>query len=166
MTPRWEPDFAGTHAVTPIYDRGEYRLKIGKPSGMAYTKENGDDVAGVRYNLTMVGAKNSDGSIDDTMAGEEVTPVRLYVHSEGAMRMTKRILMAFFGYSRDDEKSFNEDVTGNGDFSITPGENEDDRPTLGDGWTSCVGNEVDVVLDQDTYEGELQQTHKSFSPVG
>lgn len=165
MSPRWEPDFAGTHATTPVYDRGEYRVTVGRPSGIAYTKDNGDEVAGVRYSLKMVGAKNADGSIDDTMAGEEVSQLRLYVHSAGAMRMTKRILMALFGYDRNDEASFNDDVIGNGDFSIIPGETDDDRPTLGDGWTSCVGNEVDVILDQDEYEGELQQTHKSFSPV-
>ena len=164
--PRFTPDFSTVTVATPIHPRGSYRVTIIRVNGMAYTKEDGVDVAGVRYSLKMVGKVLSDGTIDDALAGQDVAPVRLYVHSEGAMNMTKQTLMAFFGYLRKDEKTFNKEVLGKGsDFAIEEGEGENAAAIIGDSWKDCVGNEVNVVLDLEDYNDQEQQKHKNFTAI-
>jgi hypothetical protein len=162
MSPRFEPDLGAVRATTRIFDSGEYVLKIGDAYPISYTREkDGAEIGGARYALEMVGRIQADGSLDDAHAGESVTANRVYIHSEGALSMAKRFLMAAFGYSRNDEESFNEEVLSSGDFSIS---GEGDEAELGSSWAQCSGNLVRVSLDKDTYEGEEQQAFRGWSP--
>lgn len=161
MSPRFEPDLGAVRATTRIFEPGEYVVKIGTPYPMAYTKDDGTEIGGARYSLEMVGRIGPDGSLDDANEGESVTNVRCYVHTEGALSMAKRFLMAAFGYSRNDEEAFNEEVLGSGDFGVA---GEGDDAELGESWAQCSGNLVRVSLDTELYEGEEQQNFRGWSP--
>lgn len=161
MSPIFQPD-KNVRATTRIFERGEYEVEIAAVSGIGYTKDNGDEVAGARYRLTMRGRLQNDGSLDDEYAGEDVTPFRAYVHSEGAIPFTKRFLMAAMGYGRNDESDFDDEWWTEADLTI---EFDEEDVTLGEGWEDPVGNVLRVTLDKEEYEGQEQQTHATFAPV-
>lgn len=166
MSPVFTPDFGEVRATTRVFDRGTYVVELGKARPIGYEKDDGTVVVGARVPMTIVHQVLGDGSTDDTFAGEDVTPVRCYIHSKGALRMTKRMLMAFYGYDRNSEEEFNNEVLSQADFGVTPPEEEDDEATFtGEGWLAFAGNHVQVLLSTDTYEGEEQQQHGNWAPV-
>lgn len=168
--PKWEPDFESVRATTRIFDRGEYELVIARVTGFAYDRDDGKHVVGVRLTPRVVGKINSKGKLTDDFAGEETFPIKLYLHNEGARRMTKRILMALCGFSSNEEDAFNQYYK-KADFSIEEEETEDGYAVIpGAGWRALEGKHVRVTLDKDLYEpdgGEPveQQTFSNWTPV-
>ena len=166
--PRFTPNMNDVRATTPVYERGEYELEIAGVKGFYNAKEDGNDNFGVTVRFKMVGRVNRDGSVDDGLAGEDVAPMRAWLHSKGAAKMTKGFLMSAFGYGRNDEDAFNEEIGASHGFDIVP--EDDDEPGEGEvgvenGWDAVVGNRVRCTLDKEEYEGNEQQRHKSFNPV-
>jgi hypothetical protein len=162
---RFQPDLGGVKAGMPVYDRGDYELKISavKPI-FYYNEEKGYDVAGAQVNLEMVGKMLADGSMDRTEEGESVAPNRLYVHSQKAIPMVKQFFMAALGYPLEDEDKFNKEVAANLDISVTPGE-EGEEATLGTGWARLTGQRILCTLDKRVHDGREQQDHKAFMPI-
>lgn len=171
MSPRFEPDMSKARASTRIFERGEYEVKVGEPQAMLYRKDNDDVVAGVRYPLTMVGRITADGNIEEEgdwgSEGEDVSPTRLYVHTEAAWPMAKRFVMAAMGYSLEEEDEFDEEFVSEHDFAIDGDPDaEDETPELGSAWKQVEGQRVWITLDTDQYQGRQTQTHNAPQPVG
>lgn len=179
MTDTWTPDFTGVHANTPIYPRGEYELEITNIRGSAYIRErDGATVKVVYLRPKMVGMYDSKGKLSPNgqdgskIEGEDVEEIRFYLHSEGAMKMTKRQMMAILGYQRKEEDKFNKWAS-SADLSFKVEETEDGNlsVTLGKGWQELVGKRVRASLDVELYEPdgrepEEQQQFASLQPVG
>lgn len=168
MSPIMQPDFSDVKAGFRTLDRGEYQLVLGKPKGFYYVKDNGKEVGGVRVPVNVVGQIMADGSIDDQYEGDAVSPVRLYLHTEGAFRMTKQFLLAAAGYAIEDEDEADEEFFAVTDFSFDVDDEDDPENatvTLGDGWSGLEGNHVRVTADIDIYEGNPQQNWRSWLPV-
>jgi hypothetical protein len=121
----------------------------------------------------MAGALDSRGRTTENFAGEEVSPIRLYVHNDGSMRATKRALMALYSFDGRDEESereFNKWYKTQ-DFSVDAEETDDGwEVTLGSGWNTLIDKHVVVRLDKRIYEPEggepqEQQDVKFWTPV-
>lgn len=175
------PDFTKYHASTPIYKKGMYEIVVDKVQARAYdtTDDAGQSkqVRMVTLRNKMVGVYDSKGKLLTTqdgaeIKGEDVEDVRLYIHSDGAMKFTKRILMAVLGYSKEEEDKFNEflakqDVR----FSIEEKETEDGyNVVLGSFWEGLAGKHFKVGLSEGVYERngvkEPQQNFDTYLPVG
>jgi hypothetical protein len=160
--PRFAPDMEGTRATTRIFERGEYEIELKKPTGRVYVKDDGTEVANITYFATMIGKIKADGKLDDEFEGEDVSPIRMYAHTEGAFRMTKQFLMAAYGYNRDEEDVFNKEVGKEKDWTL---DGEEDETIIGSGYSDVAGNRVRVTLDKEKYEGREQQDFRAFFPV-
>lgn len=182
--PTFEVDFGGVQATTPIYKKGLYELTIKKVSGRAYDKV--DDKTGHRTTVRliqitpkMVGQYDSKGKIKTTdeagknIKDQDVEGIRLYLHSEGALKMSKQACMAFFGFTRDEEEKFNEYFkTLDLKFDAEQDESGDYTVTLGSGWESLTGKNFKAQLSEGVYEDKAnnksipQQNFDNFFPVG
>ena len=168
MTPNFQPDFADIKAGFRTLDRGEYELLLGAPKGFAYTKDDGTEVSGVRVPVNVVGQVMSDGSIDDKYEGDSVSPIRLYLHTEGAFRMTKQFLLAANGYEISDEDTADSEFFKGADFGFEVNEeSEDERPdvTLGAAWGLLKGNHVRVTADIQMYNDKPSQNWQTWLPI-
>lgn len=168
--PRFEPDMEKTRATTRIFENGEYEVEVGEPEGMLYVRDDGREIAGVRYPLTMVGRMTADGNIEEEgdwgEAGEDVAPVRLYVHSEKAWPIAKSHVMAFMGYTREEEDVFNEEFVSEHTWHVDGDPESDEEPELGSAWEACEGQHVIFPLEEGMYEGTKTQEHGRPMPVG
>lgn len=178
----WTPDFGATNAFTPIWPRGEYEVETKDVRGAAWEKtdeKSGTSILVKRIRITakLNGVYDSEGELQDAgtdgknVKDEDVTPFDIYLHSEGAMRMGKRIMMAILGYDKDDEEEFNEWAASQ-DLSFNAEENEDGSydVTLGDGWDALKGRLFIASLEpqMDDYGGEEREVQnvRSTRPVG
>lgn len=173
---RFTPDLKGTRAGFPIYESGDYEVKVTEVTPIGYMKEVEDKetgmtthqpVVGGRANLEMVGRVLKDGTLDRTDEGEPVSPVRLYVHSEGAWSITKRFAMAALGYSLEDEEDFNEEVAGDLDLGVEfdPDSDDEEAAVLGPGWARLTGKHLLVSLSKRKWQGVEQQDVAGYVPV-
>ena len=168
MTPNFTPDFADVKAGFRTLDRGEYELILGAPKGFAYTKDDGTEVAGVRFPANVAAQVMSDGSLDDKYEGDSVSPVRLYLHTEGAFRMTKQFLLAANGFEISQEDEADTEFFADADFSFEVDEDSDEeRPevTLGAAWEALKGNRVRVTADIQMYNDKPSQNWQTWLPV-
>lgn len=162
---RFQPDLGKTKAGMPVYERGEYEVKILGVKPIYYVKEEeGTEVAGASLSLEMVGRVQNDGTLDRELEGETVAPLRLYVHSEKAWPITKRAIMAALGYTLDDEDTFNNDLAATLDVGVEPGEG-DEEATLGSGWSRLTGQRMLMTLNKRKWQGREQQQHEGFMPI-
>jgi hypothetical protein len=171
MTTIFDPDLAAVAATTPVYKRGEYLLEITKSSPFAYPKDDektGESyiVAGNRFQFEMVGQLGRDGEVDESVeiAGQEVAPFSCFVHTRKAFSFTKRTLMAFMGFTKQQEDQANEEYFNSAELWINPGEDEDDEVTGGAGWSAPVGNRVVASLDIEQWDGDDRQQFRAFRP--
>ena len=168
MSPNFQPDFADVKAGFRTLDRGEYELALGQPKGFAYTKDDGTEVAGVRIPANVVGQVMADGSMDDKYEGDAVAPIRLYLHTEGAFRMTKQFLLAANGYDISDEDTADSEFFSEADFSFEVDEETDEeRPNvdLGATWDALKGNRVRVTADIQMYNDRPSQNWQTWLPI-
>ena len=175
---RFEPDMEDIRATTRIFEQGDYELKVKRVRGFAYTREqDGVEIYGADVNFEMVGPLLSDGTLGDDFAGEDVSRLRTFWHTKGAMEMSKRNVMAIAGFSREEEEEFNAWVKDGNSFAII-GDDEDPEADveLGSGWQQLVGNRVHASLTVQLYqrkdddgnpvgEPEEQQNFQSLRPV-
>lgn len=181
MADAWKPDFGATNAFTKIWPRGEYEIEVRDVRGSAWEKEQDGGgtatVKRVRVLANLNGVYDSEGELMDELEdgtkveGEDVTPFDLYLHSEGAMRMAKRQLMAIMGFSADEEDEFNE-WAAEADLGFEATELEDGSydVSLGDGWDELKGRIFVASLEPQTdeYQGEEREVQnvRSTRPVG
>lgn len=179
--PTWMPDFENTHANVVVQPQMRVQLSLEKLTGFAYDREKDNaHLLGINATLKIVGKYDSKGKLNTTdyPAGEEVERIRLWMHSEGGLKMTKRILMAFAGFGLKEEKEYNA-WAAKQDFGIEQDENDEGGydVTLHEGWNVFIGKHADVELDKKMYqpkddsgansgEPQEQQDYKSWSPVG
>lgn len=163
MSPRFTPDLAKTKAGMRVFERGDYELVVSGVKPLAYTRESdGKEIAGCQVNLQMGGLVQNDGSLDTTDKDENVTPLRLYVHTEDAWPITKRFVMACLGYTLEQEDEFNADLAATVDLSV---DGEGESAVLGGGWKRLVGTRFLCTLNKEKYEGRDQQRHEGFLPI-
>lgn len=186
MSPIMEPDFdwSSVRASTPIYEKGEYELTIKRLRGSAWNKT--DDVTGeiigvtqvIRLTPEMVGHFNSQGELQTEkdgkeIAGEDCEDINLWLHSDGARKMSKRTMMAIAGYDSEDaeaETEFDEFLKNSGlDLSVKTGDNEDGTGLvleIGDGWEELlVGKNVRAFMDVELYNDQRQQDYQRLTPI-
>lgn len=145
---RFEPDLTEVHAFTPIYERGDYEVKLDGRFPFGYTRRDGKEISGMRFGLEMVGRIESDGSLDGNDAGERVTAPRFYVHSKPAFGMLKQFLMAVLGYTRETEGEFNKFFKKH-EWWV---DGEGDSVTCGNGYEKVVGKRARVTLVKSLYD--------------
>lgn len=166
MSPRFEPDLTKARASIRVFDADDYEVVVGEPTGMLYERDDdGVVVVGVRFPLEMVGRIKPDGSLDREFEGEQVSPARMYVHTDKAWPMTKRFVMAAAGFSLEEEDLFDEEWLSQYDPSIDGDPYSEEDPELGDAWTELEGQHVQVSLGKDLYEGRETQTHGGWQPA-
>ncbi len=167
MSPRFDPDLQKARASFPIHPRGDYELAVVEMTGLGYTKDNGDEISGARLNLEVVGCILGDGTLDRELEGQPCTGLRLYIHNEGSLNMTKQAIMAILGYTREEEDKFNDEVAGKLDLGIDWDEDSDEgEVTLGSGWSQLEGKHFIATLSKRSWEGREQQDIGGFMPVG
>lgn len=169
----FEPDFSTVHASTPIWKKGTYEITVSKVRGRAWDKTDEKTqektmVRGVEIRLKLVGVYDSAGKLSTSMdgaeiAGKDVEPQTLYIHSDGAMAFSKRIMMAILGYKKEEEEEFNEYFK---TLDLKMGIEEADGGgydvTIGEGWQTLAGKNVIVTLS----EGEREdKTTKQKLPT-
>lgn len=181
--PRFEPDFTTVFATTPVWSKGDYEILIESVRGQAWDQvkngqETGTVVQVVKLRPKIKGVYDSKGKLQTEIDGVDIADqaaeeIALWIHSKGAMAMSKRAIMAILGYSEKEEEDFNEFLrTGSLDLSFEIEESEDGYDvTLGSGWEQLVGKLVGVHLDkqQVNIEGREpfeQQQYVRFFPAG
>jgi hypothetical protein len=167
MSPSFTPDFADVKAGFRTLDRGEYELILGQPKGFSYVKDDGTHVVGVRFPTNCAAQVMSDGSLDDKYEGDSVSPIRLYLHTEGAFRMTKQFLLAACGYSISEEDAADEEFFSDADFSVDVDDEDEENHevTLGAAWDGLKGNRVRVTADIQMYNDKPSQNWQTWLPV-
>lgn len=176
--PRLSPDMTDVSANIKIYDKGDYEIAVKSVFGFANDGTNGFNY-GVAVQHVIVGKYDSKGNLDKSDEGNQVENVRLFVHTKDAMRMSKRYLMAAFGFNKKEEDEFNEWYKSQ-DWHVDAEKDDNDRyviDSIGDGWKKLVDHHVKVRLDKTIYEpvdrdtgektGEQieQQKFGTWSPV-
>lgn len=181
--PRFEPDFAGVFASTPIWSKGDYELAIESVRGQAWDQvkdghETGVIVKVVKLRPKIKGMYDSNGKLITEVDGVDIADqaaeeISLWIHSKGAMAMSKRAIMAILGYDEKEEEEFNNYLRGgNLDLSFDFEESDEGYDvTLGSGWESLAGKLVGAHLDkqQVNIEGREpfeQQQYIRFFPAG
>ena len=181
--PEWNPDFGAVSAETPVYPAGDYEFVVDDLRASAYDKtDTQGNITGhnkVVYVIPkVVGRIDSKGKLSPkdsegkVIEGQPAERIGLWLHSEGGVKFSKRIMMAIFGYKgREGEKQFNEEIVANSDFSFNEEETEDGYDvTLGSGWDQLKGLHFRVSLDKEMREVEgrepvEQQAYKSYLPA-
>lgn len=166
MSPRFAPDLEAANATTPIYEKGDYQVKIVRCRPSVFLNKNDEMRASINYDLKMVGQYNSKGKLDTKEEGKDVRPQTLWLHTEKTEGMNKQFLMAAMGYSRtpEDEEAANKAFFSKHEFWID-GEPGDENFECGNGYHEPVGRIVNVSLDVEIYEGAKQQKHGYWSPA-
>ncbi len=162
---RFQPNLSKAHAGFPMLERGEYEFEITKATPFLRVKENGDESAGCRYGLRCTGKIIDDGSLDESheAAGEQVSPISLWVHTPKAFGMTKQFILAALGYTIREEKQANEEYFDDADFSIDV---DDDENTVGGAsWEDLVGKSLRMTADIGEWNGNEQQEYRSYQPI-
>jgi len=175
--PLFTPDFSSVDASIPIYEKGRYRVKVTKRTGVIRTSKADKDgnthtSAGVRYNLEMVGQFDREGNLTDDLAGKVVSPFTGYVHTDKAWGMCKQFLMAACGFKSNEEAKANAELFQVNDWTLDgePGEAPENM-ILGDGWNLPLDRLVDVTLSKRTQKnddtGDIyeNQDYGSWAPV-
>lgn len=167
--PRFEPDFENTSVLTPIYKRGEYELEIKTIKPFGYHAEARDgkqerDVAGVTIFFKMVGPIDSKGKVGDAHRGDDVTPHKLYLHTEGSYKNTLLFLMAALGYAKKEEPTFKAEWLAKNKGEVWV-DGQDEDVTCGTAYKQVEGRRVRASLDVREYQGEEQQDFKNFFPA-
>lgn len=168
--PRFNPDMNSVTAVTPVYPKGQYELKVAKVSPFGYTKDDGSEIFGANLSIKMVGEIDSAGELDRTLEGEDVLPLRIYQHTEGAVKYSKTQVMAILGYARtpDAEDDFNafikdQDFQFYGDLDA---DDEEDGLRFGSGWNTLVGRHFIATLKKEERDdGSFSQDYGNFLPL-
>ena len=96
-------------------------------------------------------------------AGEQVSPISLWVHTPKAFGMTKQFILAALGYTIREEKQANEEYFDDADFSIDV---DDDENTIGGAsWEDLVGKSLRMTADIGEWNGNEQQEYRSYQPI-
>jgi hypothetical protein len=118
-----------------ILPKNEYLLKVGAPTIFSRIREEDNaEIYGARYPMTVV----SDGEFK----GRSIRSLEMYAHTDGAVRMTKRFVMASLGYdpnSQSSEVEFNVEFP---DFTVDP-----EEQTLSECFNRCAGCVVVATVD-------------------
>jgi hypothetical protein len=158
--PRWNNNPADVSAGIPIYDPGDYEIKIKKTSPFVNSDKQGQDGSvvkgsfGVRVIGSIVGGKD-DG---------KPYIINCYEHNEGAQSFSKGVKMAIYGFDLSvpgNEEKFNEFAQKKEWWGDT------DNMTVGDGWKDMEGKIVKAALGTKlggTDGTTVQQTAK-YRPV-
>ena len=156
--PTFEPDFENVKATTRIFGKGEYELDLKTIIGFVQYKK--DEPETITYGVTifpkMVGKVDSRGQLTEEFAGEDVEPIKLWMHNDGSLKGTKRFLMAVAGFDKKEEKEFNEWYKSQ-DFSVSADEADDgsfENVVIGEGWKSVAGKHIRANMDSRLYEPE------------
>lgn len=153
--PIFDVDFSAVQANIPIHEKGQYQLKITRATPKIFAKKDdfgmptGEHSAGVEYGFELAGKFDDETNelITEGYEGKQVESQIMWIHSEGALRMTKRFIMAASGFNpATQEEEFDAQLEP-GAFGFE-GEVEDDSDAiqLGSAWTSVVGNYVNARL--------------------
>jgi hypothetical protein len=159
--PRFEPD-KDARITARIFETGQYEIEITGSKPFGYTKENGDDVAGVDFYSKMCGKVKNNGKLDAEFAGEDVSRNRLYVHTPGAWRMMKAWLVAAAGFAAVDEAEWNQVYDAD---DVTVDFEGEEEATAGKAYADVVGNRLRVTLDKSEWEGREQQNFRAPQPL-
>lgn len=139
---RYFPGMGGIQAGFPLLDSGDYTFEVGEPKVFNNPKENKETGAdetnfGVGFNLNVT----SDGKFN----GQSIGLQRMYVHTEGASKMSKGFAMAVLGFNPLDkasEKLFNDK------YNLNSPEAEDwvdvESNECGQMWKDCAGRMVNA----------------------
>lgn len=162
---RFQPNLAQAHAGFPMLDRGEYEFTITKAVPFYNLKDDGSENGGCRCSLKVTGMVASDGSLTDDFdgAGEMVAPITLWIHTPKAFGMTKQFIMAALGYTIREEKKANEEYFEDADFSVDV--DDEDHAVGGSSWQDLVGKSLRMTADIDVWQGNDQQTYRSYQPL-
>ena len=161
--PRFSPDPKEVRATTRVFDRGEYELKVGKPTGLFYVRESDQkEIGGVQVPFTMAGRINGKGKVVPDHEGEAVFPNRFYLHSEAALPFLKRFAMAALGYDRNSEDTFNSDYWDEADLTLDAGEGDDGEQSLSIGafYSELEGQRVIANLDKGMSQDEEREVQE------
>lgn len=166
--PEVAPDFTKATAGTPMLPKGEYRFKVGKPTGKIGQDKNGQITKVVIYPLQVLESKGAEG---EAFVGKYAAPQRCSIHdcnlphlSEGFFRdMTKAFLLAGAGYTLREEDKANEEFFSQADFQFEESGEGEGAAALGDGWSQVTGNEVWATADTDK-TGEFQN-YRAWAPA-
>lgn len=168
---RFEPDMTEVRAGFPVYDRGDYELKITGAEGFSYMKEPDDgdpyEVAGVQFNFEMVGQLTGTGIEKENLEGEPASSDRFYVHTKGSFPFMKRFVMAAAGYDQDDEELFNEEWAGEHSwFVVGDPQDPEGEVSIGSAYSAIVGNRVHTTanVSQDD-SGTKRQEWQNWTPA-
>jgi len=167
--PRFTTDPREARVTARIFDKGDYELKVRNVSPFVRTKRDDPDKtsAGVLVFTEMCGAVDSTGELTEENVGESLQPIRCYVHTPGAFRMSKRFLIAAKGFpgTPDGEDEFDEEHADPELFMVDGEADEDDTWECGQGWKDLVGCRIRAALDKGMFEGNEQQDFRSFLPI-
>lgn len=150
--PRYTVPSNSTTVGQLILDKDEYEFAIGTPDTFLNLDRDTQEPRnwGVSYPLTIVGGNHD---------GKSIGRLRFYLHSPGAVRMTKGFVMAALGYtqSQTDENKFNTDYPS---LDIDPDSND-----MAACFTRCEGKRIRAAVDvkpNAIREGEVQNTYRWF----
>lgn len=192
MSPRMEADFSWTEvqATTPIYEKGDYEITIKKVRGRAWEKKDkagnptGDVTKLIEIIPEMVGVYDSKGKLKTSQNGKEIKgqpcePIPMWLTTQGALRMSKRSMMAICGYNpadETDEKKFDAFLkSASLDLKFNVVEREDGEGLtleIGDGYEKLlVGKNVRASMEPEMRDREgadpvEQQRYTRLSPLG
>lgn len=167
--PRFDVDPKEVRATTRVFDRGEYELKIGKPTGFFYLhREDEHEIAGVQVPFTMAGRIDGKGKVVPEFEGEAVFPTRFYLHVETALPFLKRFAMAALGYDRNSEDTFNNDYWDEADLALDVGEADGEQTlSIGAFYSELEGQRIIANLDKGLSQDEERevQEYGQWAPV-
>lgn len=136
--PRFVPNLRDANAGVLVLEDGDYLFEIGQPKVFARQNRDGNDVYGVSYGLTV---KEGPSNVGKTV------PVQCFLHTSGALDMSKRFALAALGYNPNDatdEQRFNDSFPDEGEaFGIDTDDNH-----AGEVWQKIGGANIEATVKQ------------------
>jgi hypothetical protein len=158
--PRFTPNQANVQSTFPVYPKGEYELILGEPKAFLSSKDN----ATSGETSTNYGIRIAATIAEGEFKGKSYI-INLYMHSEGAEKYSKGVVMAAYGYdaTEEAEKAFNVNVAAQKDQGF-----DTDNGWVGNYWADMKGNRLTIALDErqdPNNAAKKQQVVKGYFPV-